>query len=121
MGRVNWRLAGVFVGAMVVTGLLDYVVYNAGYEGIATVIWALGYGTVILGAWFVWFRPLEFDDPSGSTTRTWEVTTRSSGDEETDETPNEDDTDSERAGNSATATDTTEQESSIPPTYREQS
>ena len=63
----------MFLGAMLALGFLDYLVFNSGYEGVATAIWAVGYGTIALGVWFVWLRPLDFTEPSETESRTWSV------------------------------------------------
>jgi hypothetical protein len=127
MARSRWLLAVVFIGSMLALGFLDYLVFNSGYEGIATAIWAVGYGTIVLGVWFVWLRPLDFTEPSELESRTWSVDAGVDSDSGTDtdvdagaevssdeaEARHDPDTTGRDQGD-ATA-DRTEQQSSSPP------
>ena len=110
---------------MLALGFLDYLVFNSGYERIATGIWAVGYGTIALGVWFVWLRPLDFTEPSETESRTWSVDANTGADSGTDtdadpgaETPS--DETGARPGPNTTSqddgtADRTEQQSSSPP------
>ena len=69
---------------MLALGFLDYLVFNSGYEGMATAIWAVGYGTIALGIWFVWLRPLDFTEPSETESRTWSADSDAGADSRTD-------------------------------------
>lgn len=56
----------VFVGSLIAIGIINSLVSRAGYETVGTVIWVIGYGTIIIGAWAVWLRPIDFASPGTS-------------------------------------------------------
>ena len=41
------------------TGQVAGLVESAGYEGVGSLIWPVGYGSIVLAAWFVWIRPMD--------------------------------------------------------------
>ncbi|MEF8808113.1 hypothetical protein [Natronomonas sp.] len=53
--------AGVLllVGTVSVAGLADYVLTNAGFELLGTLVWAFCYGTALFVVWTVWLRDIE--------------------------------------------------------------
>jgi len=59
--RVGLTLA---VG-VVVPGLANYALANAGYPTLGTVAWATGYLSVMVAAWYVWVRPVDFGPATG--------------------------------------------------------
>lgn len=58
-------LALVLAVGVVVPGVLNYWISAAGYDALGSLVWALGYGTVVLVVWFGWIRPLDLTGPSG--------------------------------------------------------
>jgi hypothetical protein len=69
--ETKYKQGGVFVLALVVIGVMDGIVYNAGYPTLATAFWIIGYGTVIVGAWIVFFNPLDWSNPDSEDTNVW--------------------------------------------------
>lgn len=61
--------AAILVGAIVVPGVINYVLVRNGLGTLGTVVWALGYGTGILALWYVWLRPLDLSGPGASEMR----------------------------------------------------
>ncbi|WP_199708867.1 hypothetical protein [Haloferax sp. Atlit-10N] len=57
------RLAFVLFGAFILTGLIDNTLTKMGYEMLATGVWILGYGQIVLIIWYVWIRPLDLSGP----------------------------------------------------------
>ena len=57
-------LAGVTIAfAIIVPGLLNYLLGSVGYEFLGTVVWAVGYGGAALAFWFLFIRPLDVTGP----------------------------------------------------------
>lgn len=61
------RLALVLFGVLVLTGVISNTLTKMGYEMLATGIWILGYGQIVLVFWYVWIRPLDLSGPTGTT------------------------------------------------------
>ncbi|WP_136717179.1 hypothetical protein [Halorientalis salina] len=60
--RVKFAL--VLSAGIVLPGLADYALAQAGYDLLGSFVWATGYfGTMIL-IWYVWLRPLDITGPS---------------------------------------------------------
>lgn len=53
------------VVGVVGTGLVVAGVSMTGYSTLASAIWVLGYGGMVIVLWYRWLRPLEFD-PGGA-------------------------------------------------------
>ena len=51
----------VIVGVIVLAGVGDFLLSQAGYTGFGALVWALGYGGAIVAAWAAFFRGQEFD------------------------------------------------------------
>ena len=56
-------LALVLAVGVVVPGVLNYWISAAGYDTLGSLVWALGYGTVVLVVWVGWIRPLNITGP----------------------------------------------------------
>ncbi|ELZ27007.1 hypothetical protein C475_08731 [Halosimplex carlsbadense 2-9-1] len=61
MDREDIALAlALFVG-IALTGQVAGLVRSAGFEGLGTLVWPVGYGSIVLAAWLVWIRPMDLD------------------------------------------------------------
>lgn len=61
----DWAAAAGLLAAMVaLTGVADFALTRAGYDALAALTWAVGYGGAVIVVWAVWLRELEFD-PGG--------------------------------------------------------
>lgn len=61
----GWAKAGaVLAFAIVLSGLADYALSQAGYDSLGALVWAAGYAGAIIVIWAVWLRHLEFE-PGG--------------------------------------------------------
>jgi hypothetical protein len=59
-------LLGVVLAAgVVVPGIADFALSNAGFDTAGTVAWAVGYLSMALVVWYRWLRPLDFSGPAG--------------------------------------------------------
>lgn len=54
------------VAGVTIPGVLNFLLTKAGMSQIGTLAWVAGYGTIILLAWAIWIRPIDWD-PEGST------------------------------------------------------
>jgi hypothetical protein len=52
-------LLGVVIG-----GIADFALSQAGYASLGALTWAVAYSSVIIAVWAVWLRDLEFE-PGG--------------------------------------------------------
>ena len=57
-------LAVVVAGGVVVPGVSNYALHEAGYPSLGTLVFAVGYGTMALLVWFGWLRHLELTGPA---------------------------------------------------------
>lgn len=62
-GRLTFAV--VLVVGVIGPGLANYFLAQAGYETLGTIVWALGYATMVLVLWYVWVRPLDLSGPGG--------------------------------------------------------
>jgi hypothetical protein len=69
--EAKYKQGGVFVLGLIIIGVIDGIVYNAGYQTLATAFWVIGYGTVIVGAWIVFFNPLDWNNPDSEDINVW--------------------------------------------------
>lgn len=63
LGRL--ALGVVIAAGIVVPGVMDYALSALGHPQLGTLVWIVGYGTMVLLVWYVWIRPLELTGPSG--------------------------------------------------------
>lgn len=65
-GRLpGWAKAAIVLGAgVVLAGLADYALSQAGYPSLGALAWATGYAGVVVVIWAGWLRNLEFE-PGG--------------------------------------------------------
>jgi hypothetical protein len=52
----------VLVGVLV-PGLTNHFLSQAGFHTVGSVLWYAGYGVMALVLWYGWVRPLEFSEP----------------------------------------------------------
>ena len=57
----------VLVAGVVLPGLMDYALHQAGYPALGTAVWAMGYVGMVLAVWARWIRPLDLGNPGGGT------------------------------------------------------
>jgi hypothetical protein len=60
------RLTFVLVlsGGVVLPGLADYALTQAGYGTVGMVVWVVGYIGAMVFIWYRWLRPLELTGPA---------------------------------------------------------
>jgi hypothetical protein len=66
-GNVPEWVAGVLLlaGTVSVAGIIAYVLINAGYGTLGTLVWAGCYVTAMLVIWVVWLQDIELTGPAG--------------------------------------------------------
>ena len=62
--RDKLLLLAVVVTGIVVPGVARRLLGEAGYSGVGTVVFVLGYATMVFLVWYGWIRPLELTGPS---------------------------------------------------------
>jgi hypothetical protein len=62
--RDKLLLLTVVVAGIVLPGLARRFLGEAGYSAVGTVVFILGYATMIFLVWYGWIRPLELTGPS---------------------------------------------------------
>lgn len=64
-GLPGWaKPALVLATAVVLSGVADYALTEAGYPSLATLVWVAGYGGAVVVVWAVWLRDLDLE-PDG--------------------------------------------------------
>lgn len=64
-GVPGWAKAAAVLGVgVVLAGLTDYALSQAGYPSLGTLAWVAGYSAAILVVWAGWLRGVEFE-PGG--------------------------------------------------------
>lgn len=58
--------ATVLASGVIIPGLAKYFLSVAGYPTLGSIVWMIGFGTMVLVVWYVWFRPLDITGPVGS-------------------------------------------------------
>ncbi|WP_436906872.1 hypothetical protein [Halosimplex marinum] len=66
-------LALALLVGIALTGQVAGLVESAGFEGLGSVVWPVGYGSVVLAAWYVWIRPMDLGVPDPDGTDLWET------------------------------------------------
>lgn len=64
MDRGDIALALALLVGVALTGQVAGLVRSAGLSTAADFVWPVGYGTIVLAAWFVWIRPIDLRAPS---------------------------------------------------------
>lgn len=66
MNRNDALVLGATIAAVVIVpGLANGLLSQAGYPLVGSTVWALGYGLGVIGIWYVWIRPLDITGPAG--------------------------------------------------------
>ncbi|WP_255148899.1 hypothetical protein [Halorarius halobius] len=61
----DWaKAAGLLAATVALAGVADFALTRAGYEALAALAWAAGYGGAVVVVWAVWLRDMEFE-PGG--------------------------------------------------------
>jgi len=61
-GRLKFAL--VLSGGIVLPGLADYALAQAGYDTLGMLVWVTGYIGTMLLIWYLWLRPLDLTGPA---------------------------------------------------------
>jgi len=56
----------VFVAALAVVGVGNHLLAASGYDTAGSALYAVGYGSIVVAAWYVWLRPLDLTGGSGT-------------------------------------------------------
>lgn len=60
----GWTKFLLVLGAgVIVSGLADFFLAQAGYRALAAYVWTVGYAGTIIVLWVVWLRPIDFEQP----------------------------------------------------------
>ena len=57
--------AALLVTGIVLPGVLNYFLTRANYDTLGTVVWVVGYLTMVGAIWYGWIRPLDLTGPDG--------------------------------------------------------
>ena len=60
-------LGAVLAAGIVLPGVMDFVLNQAGYPTLGAIVWAMGYASMVLVVWAGWIRPLDLSGPGGGT------------------------------------------------------
>jgi len=64
MDRTDALMAlGLVAAGIVVPGILNYLLHNAGLPLFGKVTWVTGMAVLVVGAWVVWLRDVELTGP----------------------------------------------------------
>jgi len=66
------RYAMLLVVVFALTGIVENYLVSIGYGTLATGVFIIGYGHVVIGAWYVWLRPVKFTGGVGDTGNIWD-------------------------------------------------
>jgi hypothetical protein len=65
VSRDTLLLAAVLVVGVVAPGIARYLLGKAGYTTLGMIVFALGYGAMVVVVWWGWIRPLNLTGPEG--------------------------------------------------------
>lgn len=60
------KLGLVLAAGVVLPGVANYALYNAGAPTAGAAVWATGYGAMVLVVWYNWIRPLNLGPDAGT-------------------------------------------------------
>jgi hypothetical protein len=58
--------ATVLASGVIIPGLAKYFLSAAGYATLGSIVWMVGFGTMVFVIWYVWLRPMDITGPVGS-------------------------------------------------------
>lgn len=61
------KLGAVLASGVIIPGVANYLLYQAGLQTAAWWAWYGGYATMVLVVWYNWIRPLDLSGASGGT------------------------------------------------------
>jgi hypothetical protein len=56
-------LALTIAAGVIVPGVLDYFLHQAGRPMLGSITWLVGFGTMVVVVWYGWIRPLNLQGP----------------------------------------------------------
>ena len=57
----------VVAAGIVLPGVANYFLNQAGASTLGSLVWAVGYASMVLVVWYGWIRPLDLTGPGGGT------------------------------------------------------
>ena len=75
MDRADVATALALLVGVALTGQLAGLVESAGFPLLGSAIWPIGYGSIVLAAWYVWIRPLDLRAPTPGDGDPWDAET----------------------------------------------
>lgn len=61
------KLGLVIAAGVVLPGVMNHFLYQAGAPTAGAIVWATGYAAMVLVVWYNWIRPLDLGGASGGT------------------------------------------------------
>ena len=61
------KLALLLAAGVVLPGVADYALKQAGAPSLGAAVWAMGYTAMVIVVWYNWIRPLDITGPDGGT------------------------------------------------------
>ena len=71
MDRGDAALALALLVGIALTGQVAGLVRSAGFPVVSEIVWPVGYLSIIIAAWFVWIRPIDFRAPTPGDADPW--------------------------------------------------
>ncbi|WP_232686390.1 hypothetical protein [Halobacterium zhouii] len=60
-------LGALLVAGVVLPGVMDFALHQAGYPTLGAAVWATGYAAMVVVVWAGWIRPLDLGNANGGT------------------------------------------------------
>ncbi|WP_436923442.1 hypothetical protein [Halosimplex amylolyticum] len=64
MDRGDIALALALLVGIALTGQVAGLVRSVGFSAASGLVWPIGYGSIVLVAWYVWIRPIDLRAPT---------------------------------------------------------
>ncbi|MFC7140074.1 hypothetical protein ACFQMA_09535 [Halosimplex aquaticum] len=71
MDRGDIALALALLVGVALTGQVAGLVRSAGFSAASGLVWPIGYGSIVLAAWYVWIRPIDLRAPTPGDADPW--------------------------------------------------
>jgi hypothetical protein len=68
LARSEVKLVLLLLAGVAVNGIVRRQLATWGFDTIGPVVYVIGYGGMIVLAWYIWLRPLDLSGPSGEVT-----------------------------------------------------